>query len=275
MADDGSPLVGVDTIEDSTVKVTSFEVVDGEVQEKTEEVPVTQDDLDQLREDIDARVEEVREQFDDPITEDPDIQVKPIEAAQPPVDTSQPEHTEAVADARRIVANLDIEPGDYNTFISAMTDEGHSTEAATEAWHTLRDEAVIGDEPPDRGDGDEDDGSLDDIAEGVGETTEQQQDEDVTRDATQEDDGEDEETEIPAGSDILLVREGDPASEKAITAIGEAVQAMEVFPIAVESEAGRAVLDPLPSDIEIPEHVVAREDTFEVGDLEGLFEEYM
>lgn len=288
-------------IQQAEFTINKYRVEDGEVKSEEEGVDLGEEDLEELRAEIETEMDDALAEFEETgdVTTTRDIQIGPVgvpspeeaaeaaaggeesaEAEEGPEGPAEEEEdsadvsaSDAEARGREIVEEENITKTDFPTFAKEMRESGfEDQETISSVWQTLRDDNTI--------DGD-DEGTEEDTApaeqvdvdvEGM-ETTTEQQEEDVGREAD-EDETEEAMGTIEPGTDILMVKEGHNASSRVAEVLGSPILDQEILAVPFDSDVGRTILDDMPSDVSVPFYVVAEADGFRQESLEDLLSAY-
>jgi len=287
----GSPTIKTGDIQTAEFTVNKYVLKDGEVVTEEVESDLDSDDIASFSNEVEAEMDSALDEMDQtgsPPEEfdltDPEPDTEVLDLDDPTDDDSSDSDSgtgsesldniaEAVEDeggdfdsplvaGRTIAQEEEITRYDFPTFAKNMRDRGdYDQDTISEVWSDLRDEgALVEPDEEDKPGG----GSSDSDGEDV--------------EPPEPDEGDDGGTEamFPEGQDVLLIREGSAASEKAAEALAQPMLDQDVLAIPVGSDFGEELVEPLSDGVEIPAHLVANaDDTFSAGSLEDLFGKYI
>lgn len=301
MADDGGdrPAQKIHTgdIREATFTVNKYVIEDGEVVEEEVDYQLGDEELDELREEIDASVEEAmttmettgtpptgfdlaeptKDDVDVPESAEPEPEEDEEEAERPDVleeiarqisGDAEPEDRPVISG--RVIAEFhDIDKHQWPTFAKHMRERNISDqETISEVWAQLREEGVIGDPPeePEQDEEPDEEGTeeADEEADAVERVFEDMPGE-VVGDASDYEDGD----------EYLLFREGSDPSNVLLAALDDAVTGMEFIGIPIESAAGRDLLAELEGDFESPIYLRVEGDEFVEYPIAALTSKYL
>ncbi len=215
-------------IKQAEITINKYRVEDGEVKEQEEGVPITDEELDEIKQDVGSRVQEALDEFEETgevssmdvdLGDDAPDPTETVSASQS--DSSQDTTTtsstddsgseesttdedeaddeerserfeEAVSLGRTIAREEGITKNDYADFAEGLRNEGYTDQSfISDVWGELRDDNTIGRFPP-NGDGETDDGGDAD-----------EEDAEEADEETDEQDAGGEQTPLEVGRDVV------------------------------------------------------------------------
>lgn len=274
-------------IKNAEFTINKYTVNDGAVEEKEENVPIGEEEMDEIRKEVNESVTQALDEFDETgevSSFDVDLEgTGDVEAAsdaetaaqsdsdsgtteessEEETEQSEPKDPDAggFETAKAVAEEYDITKHDWPTFAKQMRERGFNDQSQqSDLWGRLKDEGIIE--------------SAEDEQQSESESAEDESDsepEAINGDAAAELD----EFGIPAGMDILMVQTDETASEMVVSALSDAIDAEEVIAMPITSDVGEKIIEPLPSDVTTPFYVEATEEGLVKRDLEELTGEYI
>jgi hypothetical protein len=180
-----TPTIQTGDIKQAEFTVNRYVVNDGEVEHQEESVDITEDEMDELREDIASQMDDAMAEFEqtgdvsgtrlDLTMDDPDPAVDTQDTASPesgPEESEQDgqqaeqdqddpqasqgeEPADALATAREIAQDHDIDKTDYPVFGKHVREAGIDNDSVSDLWDELREEGVIDGDDADSEDSDQ------------------------------------------------------------------------------------------------------------------------
>jgi hypothetical protein len=294
------PQVKTGDIQSANFEITNYVVKDGEVEEVAEDTGMSEGDVDSLREEMEAELDDALDQFEetgDPSTVGVDIDPGPVGVDTSPTETEteEPEPEESEEDDEP--PEPTDEEGTGSESLDAIAEEAQQREQAdrdpievgrevveaeditTGDWSAFQsamaEAGVAQNDVSDAWQALKDEGTI--TGSGTappsgdddGGTDEPAEAEEEPQDETEE-----AEATIPSGQDLLLVREGSASSERIVEALAEPVMNQEVFVVPIQSDLGEVILEPMDDGVTIPLAVQAERQGFRQRDLADVLEEY-